>query len=792
MKRRRGSILNWSLGELVAGLSGLPLFQGKALPPTAVTAPGHPTNEVNAIETMTDLQLYTTLSSVYAAVYAKANAAAQVPLRVKRNRRGSDEDLSGSDHPLVTLLSKRPNALHTPYEVKEAINSFIALAGDAFVKLEGGQAETGGIPEEMFVLKSHRVTPIPADGVVIAGYEYDVGKTPIRYDRNEVVHFTTFSPLKDYTGQGSIEAGRLAAICDLYAIAVNKGFFKNGAQFSGMLMFDENISEEEMKRTLDEFNRQYSGAGNAGAVRGIAGVEDYKQTSPTFSDMLFNVLRTTNFLEIARVERVPPVLLGSLEGASFANAREQVKIFWQTTMLPMLMRQKDRWNHSLAPRYGPDIEIYYDLGEVDALQRNLVEMMQIAVQMFTARSITPNEIRRMVATREWPDTLMDPVEGGDTVYGTLAQVPADEDLDLDLELEDPEEPNEPAEDETEPEDQETGEQVESFLASLDRFEERARAHLNGAGQLAEIKRIVHGEILKGIATRRRQGTRLFRRTARRVFTAQGKKILEALPDLVSDAAQAASVTPTGKRRTTRTSKAWKRDFEIAFKQHTTLDSIFEELQARNIAAFKAAFAVLTEATGKDVLSGMALEVEFSMTAPGVQEFLEREGAQLVKGVDKTTIEALAKELADGAAEGESITQLSSRVKKVMNTANRARAVRIATTETTKTLGYASLESYRQTNGAVQEKEWQTAGDSEVRGSSPDDDFDHFSAHGQRRALNQAYEVSGEALMYPGDISGGASSGNIVNCRCANLPVISANNIGYFTAILEKAMGGVRT
>jgi uncharacterized protein with gpF-like domain len=57
------------------------------------------------------------------------------------------------------------------------------------------------------------------------------------------------------------------------------------------------------------------------------------------------------------------------------------------------------------------------------------------------------------------------------------------------------------------------------------------------------------------------------------------------------------------------------------------------------------------------------------------------------------------------------------------------------------------------------KNWQNVGDAKVRP-------DHVTANGQIRLLQDAFEVGGERLMFPGDSSLGATPKNTANCRCA--------------------------
>jgi hypothetical protein len=63
------------------------------------------------------------------------------------------------------------------------------------------------------------------------------------------------------------------------------------------------------------------------------------------------------------------------------------------------------------------------------------------------------------------------------------------------------------------------------------------------------------------------------------------------------------------------------------------------------------------------------------------------------------------------------------------------------------------------------KTWFTMGDEIVR-KTP---FNHVNADGQTVDANDVFRVSNESLMFPGDMSQGASLGNIINCRCKSIP-----------------------
>jgi HK97 family phage portal protein len=96
------------------------------------------------------------------------------------------------------------------------------------------------------------------------------------------------------------------------------------------------------------------------------------------------------------------------------------------------------------------------------------------------------------------------------------------------------------------------------------------------------------------------------------------------------------------------------------------------------------------------------------------------------------------------------------------------AARIAG-ETGAVMNAASVEAYRQ-SGVIDEKRWLTSRDQFVRPAGRVGAFNHVAAEGQIVPVDQPFIVSGQQMMYPMDMSLGASVGNRANCRCAVAPV----------------------
>ena len=97
-------------------------------------------------------------------------------------------------HPVLGLLS-RPNGAQGKAELFEALYGQLLLSGDGYLEAVGGET---GLPLELHVLRSDRMSVVPgADGWPVA-YDYAVGGEKHRFDVGEgaspICHIKNFHP----------------------------------------------------------------------------------------------------------------------------------------------------------------------------------------------------------------------------------------------------------------------------------------------------------------------------------------------------------------------------------------------------------------------------------------------------------------------------------------------------------------------------------------------------------------------------------------------------------------------
>lgn len=83
------------------------------------------------------------------------------------------------------------------------------------------------------------------------------------------------------------------------------------------------------------------------------------------------------------------------------------------------------------------------------------------------------------------------------------------------------------------------------------------------------------------------------------------------------------------------------------------------------------------------------------------------------------------------------------------------------------------------------KTWRSQGDSRVR-TAARGKFDHLAPDGQKVPTDQAFQVSGELLRWPGDPGLGASGGNLIGCRCS--AIFDVESVVDLRRLLHRALG----
>jgi len=302
----------------------------------------------------------------FRAVKLVAEAAAALPLVCQ------DAERRYEVHPWLDLL-RRPNAAQGRAEFLEALYGQILLTGDGYVEAVGAD----GLPVELHVLRSDRMSVVPgADGWPVA-YDYTVGSKTHRFaldpERPRICHLRSFHPQDDHYGLSPLSAAATAVEVHNAASRWSKALLDNAARPSGALVYSGEdgggtLTPEQYDRLLSEMEALHQGARNAGRPMLLEGGLDWKPMGFSPSDMEFQKTKEAAAREIAMAFGVPPMLLGIPGDATYANFQEANRAFYRGTVLPLATRVTAALSDWLA-RFdaGAGVELRPDLDLIPAL-----------------------------------------------------------------------------------------------------------------------------------------------------------------------------------------------------------------------------------------------------------------------------------------------------------------------------------------------------------------------------------------------------------------------------------------
>jgi HK97 family phage portal protein len=349
------------------------------------------------------------VSAVTACVGLLADMIAKLPIYLYQDT--PEGPIEISDHPAFSVVSKMPSDLHTPFELRQLMETGKGLGGNGYARVF---RDGGGDPISLQWLEPCYVSPRLVkrpNGERFVAYYVEGETMPLtRYD---ILHVRGFS--KDgVCGLSPIRLLRESIGTALAQTEAAGRLMRDGTQFPGFLVAQQSLKADVLADARDEFQRNYGGPQNAGKVPVLNGNFDFKQTNGmSMVDAQFIESRRFELQEIARLYRIPAFMVGDTTASTTwgSGIEQQTLGFLNFSLDPHLVSWEQSLGHTLLTteemRKG-----YYFRFDRDQLANVALEARANFFQ--TMRNIgvfSPNDIR---AKLEEP--LISAEEGGDS-YG---------------------------------------------------------------------------------------------------------------------------------------------------------------------------------------------------------------------------------------------------------------------------------------------------------------------------------------------------------------------------------------
>ena len=220
----------------------------------------------------------------FRAVKLIAEAAAALPLACQDCERRYEV------HPVLDLL-RRPNPAQGRAELLEALYGQLLLTGDGYLEAVGDV----GLPVELHVLRSDRMSVVLDREGWPSGFEYAVAGRKVRFEPDAVCHVRGFHPQDDHHGLSPMHAAAAAVDVHNAASRWSKALLDNAARPSGAIVHRAEggalMTQEQFERLQAELEAHHQGARNAGRPMLLEGGLDWKPMGFSPSDMEFREVK---------------------------------------------------------------------------------------------------------------------------------------------------------------------------------------------------------------------------------------------------------------------------------------------------------------------------------------------------------------------------------------------------------------------------------------------------------------------------------------------------------------------
>ncbi len=267
------------------------------------------------------------VGACYAAVALIAEAIGSLPLKLYRQ--DGDDRKAATEHPLHTVLHRAPNGQQSATEFWEWMVSSMLLTGNAYAKVTRG---FDGQVRSLDPMVTSNVT-IMRKGETIAGYEY-TNRDGVRERLlpAEVFHLRHRAGNDPLVGVSPITAAR--AVIQLAQAEAQHGqsTFDNGTRASGIISMPGRLKPEQRTAIAASWASQYAGGANAGKVPVMEEGSTFTPISLSLADSEWVASRRFSVEEVARIFKVPPVLIGDLSHSTYSNSVAMDQFFAKHTL----------------------------------------------------------------------------------------------------------------------------------------------------------------------------------------------------------------------------------------------------------------------------------------------------------------------------------------------------------------------------------------------------------------------------------------------------------------------------
>ena len=308
---------------------------------------------------------YVSCGWVHKAVSLIARNASTVPFVVKN----SDNEIEYG-HPLTKLLLN-PHPFLNRLQFYELLHQWLQLSGNAYLYKITDSRQLA----ELYPISPDRIKPKESTDNLTFTEGYVLKKNGIYskssdFENDEIIHFNLTNPANPIMGISPLEAASKSVDLDNAQQNWNTGTMQNRGVVDSVFTFDRDLDKQQSESIMARIMSKFSSTFSRRQPLVLGSGAKYTRLSLTPAEVDFIESRKFNMSEIFIIFGIPPQLGGSEAASTYNNFSWALRVFWETTLIPLINGMATQFNNSFKDVLENGYYIAADYTNVEALKDN--------------------------------------------------------------------------------------------------------------------------------------------------------------------------------------------------------------------------------------------------------------------------------------------------------------------------------------------------------------------------------------------------------------------------------------
>lgn len=311
----------------------------------------------------------------YACIRRLAQDASGIRLVVLKDP-NDPESIVPDSHPVVRMLAD-PNQLFNTGQFIQSLVTLLNLRGEFFITFDDPNS-----PTKMFqYYEPIHWHPIKdSEGTGLVGWEYRSGRDHEQVALMDLIQHRLIDPDDPLRGQAPLRAAAVAYNIDLGADRLQRDVIARGGERSILYRTKVDTTQAHRDQALDQLRARRSS--HSAVAKDVILPNGIDVVDPKFIEDDLKILESQKMQpdKICAVYGVPKSLLGFEDIDKFATFTGRVKMYFASTLIPMLRGIEATFDNHFNNRMRSPYHGYvrFDLSSVPALQDDSKELFAVA------------------------------------------------------------------------------------------------------------------------------------------------------------------------------------------------------------------------------------------------------------------------------------------------------------------------------------------------------------------------------------------------------------------------------